>query len=753
MEITMNRNSAHVFSPFGRRERAFQDSGLDGSDMRITRGTTLPELARLYYGINQVAPFQGNFSFLDRDNKERSYSPGTEDPFVFHSGASLKLFNEEALRLIGLLTSYWKRMGLPTKKDDKRGVEVIDTSVVWESLPASSKNHNVIKRYKAEILFITSNMDIILKACVVRGIIPGWWASSYAGKYAPNMQHFEVPLRALDKALRVLGNTEAYRKIRNETMADLGDPLDTNVGWPFFSASVNADGDPVTRLRLLETFKDLGTMGNNWKKVMLGADARARSLGMHGYPFAIAPIRRLQPGYKWLHVFNQTSMGLTASHDEQGNNSIRIAWMASYLLNLYLSPLQLDWKVARKLLPGSFHDGSAKFQRLKQLRQSNPWLAEADYSNYDRFMPINLFLTFVKKYLNGKPHSDYWLSMCYALHHQIPIIWPDYIGSERGKGWIFTPSRIGLLSGLKITSEEGTFINLLVNLAALHEIGALNESSMVDYLVQYRNGNVGTGREFFHIQSDDLLLIADTPDFLYKYGNAFKNATDAAGLKGSLEFGDRFLMRHNNNGRDTPVPARVWQNTLSNEEPYDDELKFLVGLAMRTDGLLGHKTVDPFNTGKLLPVTPVELDYTLESLRSIQKFLTTAARRQTQAIAFLNQMITAAQSMKARVSSNSPVTMGHEDANTLDKMRKHYLELLAQREIAAIMDSHDPLNKKSMATLLYQLHKQSNVPSQKMLLDQILALGDFGPALQRIANKENAFYQYAMKTINVPIQL
>jgi len=365
-----------------------------------------------------------------------------------------------------------------------------------------------------------------------------------------------------------------------------------------------------------------------------------------------------------------------------------------------------------------------------------------------------MFLTFVKGYLQGRPHPDYWLSLCYLLHHNIPLIWPDHVGSDKGRGWVFTPQRIGLLSGLKITSEEGTFINMIVNLAALEHAGVLNESAMLDYLVQYRNGNVGSGREYFHVMSDDDLLIHDSPATLFKVGSEFREATKRAGLKGSLEFGDRFLMRHCLNGRDTPVPARVWQNTISNEEPYTDPLKFLVGLGMRSDGLLGQKTVDPFGTGTLQEVTRVELGFTVWMLESIRSFMTTASSPQSHAINFVTSMVEIGKSMLLNSEGKRTAKMSHEDALVLDKMRKVYLATLAERESQSILDAASILDRNSLSTMLYNLHKQSNIPSQKLLLDQIIAMNSSAAsALAKIANKENAFYQYAMRTIGVPVSL
>lgn len=752
MQITLDRKGAIVFSPWGERERPFTDVGGDGKDIVIGKGRSLADLARIYYGISTVTPISAKFSFLDRDNKEREYDPAKEDGYVFSSNASIQKFKTEATRLLQFLTQQWKELNLPVKMDKDRKVEVPDNDAIWNSFATNDNIDKIIQNNRDEVMFILSNVDIIKKACIVRGVIPGWWAASYSGKDAPDLGHFRDSLDAHVKAIHILEKTPTYKRLRNELSHELGDPLDTNVGYPLYSAAMDEFGNPITRLKTLEIFKGIGTQGFDVAKLFREIDKRAAGLGLEGHPLAIAPIRRNSYGWKWNHVFDRTSNGLVTSHDERGGNTTRVAWAVPYVFNLIMSPLQAEWKTARKMLPGLFHDGESKMRRIEYLKKTKPWVAEADYSNYDRFMPVNMVLAFSKQYLSNKRNPNYWLGLIYALHHKMPLIWPDYVGEYTGRGLVFTPNKIGLLSGVKITSEEGTFVNSIVTGQSLIDAGVMNKSGLLDYLVQYKDGGMGSKKEYIHIQSDDTEVIDSSASTVKKIVNAFVANMAHAGLKGEAMLGDRFLMRHTLDGRDTPVPTRVWQNTLQNETPPENAIKFIVGLAMRTDGLLGHKTFDPFNTGALIDVTKTELLYTIECLKSLREFISTSAHPQRSAINYLDAMLEAANRMNAK--GGRKVKMNAEDATLIDTYRKKFLDALAKLELENLKGGLIAKDGKGAATLLYELHKNSNIPSQLLLLQQLLkAVPALGNIMNNIENKENTFYLHAMKTMRLPLTM
>jgi hypothetical protein len=737
-------------SPFPQSQRPFTEAVGPTQDIIIEKGTTLPALMRKVFKVENVYSFQGKFGFLDRDDKERVYSPGNDDPFVFRNAGSVAEFGKSALSQIKMLTDMWKEFGLPVTRDKDRQIDEPDTSVMFDSLIKSGPYHDILINNYQSICFIASNVDILKKACVVRNIYPGWWAQSYAGKNAQDLNRFAPALRVFIKAVEFIEKSDRFQQVLKQVQSELGDPLDTSTGYPLFSSETDASGRPIAKDKTIEIFKDLGDHHKNFDSVVKEIGLRCKPLGLQDYPLMISPLRRIQYGYKYNHEFEQTSIGLTTLHDNRGFNSVRVAWMSPYVFNLYLSPLQARWKALRKLLPGMFFDGSAKKNRLDRIRSNKLWLAEADYSNYDRFIPIDLFTAFYTAYLKRFKNQEYWTSMCKYLHKGLPVIWPDYVPNSSGRGWVCFPL-YALLSGVKVTAEEGTFTNGFVNIQANLDTGRYNEQSMFEYLTQYVRTNqpVGSMKEDFFLQSDDDLLTADSPEALHKQGTAFKSCSQAAGLKGTLAIGDRFLMRHCFDGRDTPVPARIWQNTLSNEEPYTDALKFKVGIMMRTDGLLGHKTYDPFDTRKRQNTSKVEVRYTLFMLKDLRHYLDSATQRQTDCIAFIDLLIEAAQTMligySDKLESFNKISPDH--ASRLDSARKEAVRQLADSELKKMANSS--FGKKSSAWI-YQLHKDKHVPSSATILDQLLASSpDMRKVISNVTDLESTYYRHAMEKVGI----
>jgi hypothetical protein len=752
MEITLKRAGSPIMSPFGRRTRPFEEPKTATEELHVPVGTSFPSLIKMYYGEQVVPkPFRANFGFLDRHNKERKYNPKKEDPLVFGGGSSPETFKQEGLAIIEETMKIWKSLNLPITHDKDRGIDVPDSEAIWEAINPSHPQHEYVKKHLADIQFIISNMDIMKKFCIVRGVIPGWWASSYKGKVSGNLPVFEKSIDAHVKAINILKRTPKFKSVYQATQKDLGDPLDTNPGWPLFNGSMDKSGNPVGRLETINLLKGIGTQGYDWKKVVAAANHAARYTPCKDLPFLVAPLSRLQPGYKWAHVFNPTSSGLTTAYDERGNNTTRIAWMASYIYNLYLSPLQGEWKALRKLMPGLYHDGSSKILRLDYLRRSKAYLTESDYSNYDRFIPVDIYMDFSRKYLKGMDNAQYWMDMLEHLHYGLPLVWPDYIPGSGGNGWAFNPGILGLLSGVKITSEEGTFINSIVNGQVFIEMGLGNENDLVEYLTQYKDAPVGSKPEYWWIQSDDTAFINKDLGTLYKQGNMFGELVGKAGMKFELEFGDRFLMRSSAQGRDLPVPARVFQNTLSNEKPADDQLKFLVGLAVRTDGMLGYKTYDPFNTGKIQSVSPAEAKITTRIVKGMRNVLEGASIKTPDALSFLMRLEEAGEKMVRRAEAGETrLTIDPSFTSGLDRFRSNSLQLLSVREQEELAKA----DISKATSLMYQLHKDKNIPSSAMTLDLLKKnMSGLDTILEKVENKENTFYQFAMKQLNIPLHL
>lgn len=746
MDITFNRIKALILSPWGRKVRAFEEPLSATADQKIPSGTSLPDLIRYYHGFVHILPFSARFGFLDRHNKERVYKPAEEDPFVFGKSQPSDFF-KSSRELVTTLSTSWKNMGLPLIYDKDRAMDIPDVEKIWPIFSNKHKYHKHIIKNLPAIQFIVANLDVAKKFVLIRGVIPGWWCYSYKGKDSDHLSEFMPSIRAHATAMAKMRGTSKFKDVYNKVVNDMGDPILTSPGYPFFTANVDEQGNPTTRLETLDLFRSVGNRSYQWSQIVSAINDRAKSTPCANLPFLVAPLSRNMMGYKWNHVFTQSSTGLKTSYDERGCNVTRIAFMAPYVLNLYLSPLQAEWKAMRKVMPGMMHDGSAKNNRLKYVKDNNQYTIESDYSNYDRFLPINIFMMFSSLYLADHPRKAYWMEMLHHIFFKLPLVWPDYIPGATGKGWAFFPGKLGLLSGIKITSEVGTFVNSIICGHTWMTTNNKTEQDLVDYLCQYESTPVGTKQEHWWILGDDTLFLSQDLDVLYRTGEQFKKSVALAGLKFSLEPGDRFLMRSCFAGRDTPVPARIFQNTISNEEPEDDALKFAVGFAMRSDGMYGVKTIDAFNTGHIIPTTIAEIKFTLAVNQHLHDILSRASHPVSPVIELLLVLINMGQHMLKGTDAlpeSHFISYTGNQISRMNDLRNQVVKLMADRELK------EALKKGRMDSFIYGLHANQHTPSSALLLSQILELAKSlaGP-LAALAQKENTFYKYAMKTIGI----
>jgi hypothetical protein len=736
-------------SAFPSATRVFQETDALGQPLLIGPDKTVVDIIKTLYNPKRIVSVAENFGFLTRDKKDRKYSPGVDDRYVFRSNQSLNDFRSETHLLLRCLCIEWERLGLPLTRDKERDVEVPDKEAAWIAIRDKTAIAPLISKHYDEIQFILSNVDIVLKNCVVRSVNWGWWVVSYSGKDASDINRFQPSLDAFAQAWATLRRTSRFEALSNELWDSAGDPMDTNPGYPFYRGDVNADGVPVTRIRMIEEARDLldharrrysaKEFSSLWQAVLGEVDTRFGKYGLPGMPLCVAPLRRQQPGYKWAHQFRMTSSGLISAYDERGYNSQRVAWMVSYIYNLLISGFHCRLKALRMMLPGMYHDGASRRARLRTLRTSSQaghcFMAEADYSNYDRNIPVNIVAAVTRIIADDMEDSDYYYDAAMYLHTSSHLIWPDYALGGESHGWAFAPGKLGLLSGVKLTSETGSFVNFIIHIQTLIEAEGWSVQDAVKYIAMYASDSVAIGsrEERVYIQSDDSLLIASSLDALVRQGDAFTRLIKAAGLKGEVMLGDRFLMRHMARGRDTPVPSRVWQNTLSNEAPPENAVIFAVGLAARTDGLFGYKSVDPFDTGAFQLPTPCEVRYSRLMTESLLRFTTTASSSLKDVCDYL------------RLLPTVNTTRGQELA---DKFRVAATKELAIVELAKIK----AMGKNAYSTELYRLLKERHKPASALILSEIIALDpELGGATDLLTAKEHKFFNYAVRSLGVKL--
>lgn len=759
MPIEINYRPDFVSSIFPHYHKPLAEKDAKGNEVIIPDGSTVPDFIRKTYGVSIVKPVNLPFSFMSRDDKQKSYDWGKSDPFVMKNKGSKTVFDRSCRLVIDAIMKEAAILNLPTELDKDRKIKVLDEEGTFTAQLKIGLGNAKSDYEREAIAFLIANLDIAKKFSLVRTVRPGWSIVSYSGQEAQitgsRARAFQVVVRAM-KAIMTSGSI--FDNVHQQTLSESGDPLTTSTGYPLFAAQTK-DGLPSSKLETLQMYANLGTAGMDWSKVKEVIGLKCPTPSLRTYPFAIAPLRRLQPGYKWAATFMPSSTGLKVAGSDRGYNSIRVAWMSSYILNLYMSPLQTELKAIRKLMPGILHTAPMIKGYNKYIRDKKPIVFESDYSNYDRTIPSNLIVELVAALYKGRKHEKFVTDMIRNVHYDIPLIYPDKIPGSLNAGWIFTPEKIGLLSGVKITSDEGTFANLICVIDAFLSSGVWTEAKAYEYLTQCLRGISPENMEFrFLIQSDDTMIFANNPAEAEKLKKAFLHAAEGFGFKGAVTSGDRFLMKHMTNGKYAPVPCRVFQNTLSNEDPETDPIIFLVGLATRTDGLLGQKTFDPFGTGFIQKVTKTEVNVTIVVLKQMAVMLEQASIRHQAAIDFILQMELAAQKMLAKTDQTGFTAMSPADAKVLDKMRRTALKLLSDREVALIKAKlatgvKGALDPSVIATMIYNLHRQSNVPSSALLLEQMKAADrSIEEADKMLTGVENQFYKFAMNTLKLPLK-
>lgn len=765
MLISNTINASDKMSPYPFKKFPFRAVNTKGEEIIISPGTSVPDLLQIFYGAVPVETTKLPYGFVSRDDKQRAYKPGLEDPFVFHGEGSKHEFFKASLELRAMLMKFWVEMELPVQKDEKRELLTTNTEeLIKASLQGDEKSLAKIEKHYNDIIFTTSNLDIANKFCLVRSVSPGWWCHSYAGKQPPKFEYLKESIAAHMYAIEKHRKSSLFSNKLKEFTASNGDPLETNPGYFNYNASGTKTQLPAGKLEIINALSQIGTQGYDWNEVVKQVVDRAPDGPLKAFPFAVALLRRLQAGLKNdRHIFDINSTGMRSAYDVQGMNSIRIAFIFPYMMNLMLTPLQLRLKTAKFFLPGAYHDAEIKINRAQGYMSSqslakNPvFMAEADFSNYDRYLWIGI-MNFIISSCYGDPvKKKYYTDMFTHTYTKMPLIYPDY-STKGSTAHIVVPPSLGLLSGAKPTGEVGTFYNSIVTGAGLLNKNILSYSEYKDYLSEnYRNGKPGSLFEHNLFQSDDNLIQSHSILGLLKKMDSFKEAVETAGLKASIEIGDRFLMRETVNGADLPVESRVYQNTLSGEDGVKDPIKFMVGFAMRTDGMLGLKSVDPFNSGHVHTITAFGMAYGVSVIKKLRNFFATASIPVQSVIDLADMLILAGESALSKAGLTHSETdvkqyIGKRvkgDQSYLEKltrMREHAVHVLAQMEL----NSQNAQLFNENKSLISALKLDSNVPSQAFLLEQLIKIdSSYANAVTAMDQKEHKFFKYAMTEMNL----
>lgn len=746
MSLEINPHPSFASNFYGRESIPAVEELASGAEKNLVKEMSIPDYILSVYGVKPRA-FSGYYSFLSRDGEDKSYEPGVEDPFVFRNKSSINQFHSQTHKYCQSIYAQLKAKGYPFKNDKYKG-NVPDHDKAVELLKDNSSQLSAVyDKEKTTIAYLVGESDIAAKVSLVRTVKPGWFAVSYDGKVAPGWNAFARSEAIIGEAVRVISKSKLFKDLYKETLDSQGDPLDTNTGAPLYSSEVSAQGTPVAKLAYAELFKDSPYKELNWTKFCTWKATRGADPQLKTEMFNVAAIRRLQPGTKKSLVWRRSATGYRLEGAVRGDTTNRVAFMPEYLQNLALSPLQSLWKTIRKCIPGTYHDGTARTSYMKTIQQQDPFICEADYSNYDRTIPVNgiarLHDVFTANLGLDPSTLQFCKEMLASTYSQINFIWPDQPTSNFGKGWLFKPKTNALLSGLKITSEVGTFCNLIVVCQSLLDSKVLSEQELLSHLTMFvRSGKLDYESKppLFLIQSDDTCLIHKDKKKWLAMMDHFKINGVKAGFKTEVSLGDRFLMRHISSGIDIPVCSRVLQNTLSNEDSYKDPLIFCVGLAARTDGLGAFRTVDPFQLGKDIKEPSIIPKLEKETLTIALNFLTTAQMPVKPAITFLETLIKLIDLHEKGAASGKTAL-----EKSVNKMRLDFSRLLAQRE------AKQATSKDLVKTWVASLLKDKHHPATALLIDTVSSLSpEYASLFKEMENREHSVYLFIMKKIGIP---
>jgi len=313
------------------------------------------------------------------------------------------------------------------------------------------------------------------------------------------------------------------------------EPAATNPGWPSFSGSWV--GKLLSGLFSSATanFDEVEQRAGNFATLVGVPQASVLTYGLAG---------RSGPVYKWTSMlqFDTTKNAWHTKAEWRGHaQRNRIVQMSPASFNFSLRRLASYLKLARKLIPGLWRDG-LDAQRMTGFEFNY----EADISGYDKSVPAWLQVAIAESWKRVWPHLtaeiDFWISC-----ERRGLITPDW---ELDSNHCAVVSSLGgTRTGLKLTSEIGTWAGLWATLTALLDqgvdISTWPASPVFTSLQQGDDVRIGS-----HKQLD--------PD---QWAASFLTFN----LKCDLVLGDGFLAKHTINGLATPIAGRLVQQTMSNE--------------------------------------------------------------------------------------------------------------------------------------------------------------------------------------------
>lgn len=744
MEVTSHSNLK--LSPFPLHSRPSEDSDANGNKKIFPSGTNMVGfLSSIYPLRTPIVDIPIRAGFTVRDANQKVYKPAIEDPYFIGSSKGIAEAHKAMLEYIATLNQSAKQLGFQITSDKDRKTDFPDLKSFTDDFLNPNSKSLIDSVDKWEVYNVAGNIDIAQKFNIIRRVLPGWFAVSYAAVDVKPTPAVLASISVLTKAMLHISNSPYFKdKIYPQVLKSQGMPLDTGVGSPYFQAEYK-DGMPLSKIKVINDFAGISSNILDQPETLVDAiKYRLKDSPLRDYPFAFQPIRRSQYGYKWQHVWDPSQTGFQLRHDERGHNSTRVAWGPPYYMNLMLSPIQAYLKAMRYCIPGLMHDGDTKRDYLGKLVNYNGYIIENDYSNYDRSISRPIVFEFWKQCFGHLPNSSRILNLLHATVEQATLLMPSQFG-DSSSALAVNPERVGLLSGLFDTSERGSFYNAIMCIASILQSGIMSQQDMFDYLTSIvRTGSTKSKNEdipLFLVQSDDTLLLLKNRKDMSVLVKAFVHTTQAVGLKSEPLVGDRFLMRHMAQGKDSPVAARMLQNTISSEDSKVDPLIVATGLLSRSDGVAGHRTVDAFGLGHQLKIGEHELILQRKAFDLIHRLYENNAIAKpssiTMAINVINGSLT-----RANIRDGA----SNQDRKEMDKTRVVINQQLAIQELQEMETKGE-----SDSDVIRDAYRNRFSASGAAFLD-FLSHGQpkLGEKITEIGSREEKFLQAALSAMKWP---
>lgn len=550
----------------------------------------------------RLRSFRAEWGFLARDKRKhermyltvknntmdfagKEYVPQKNDPFVFTSWASY----ESTLNTVKSLSERLDKVVAKWHAEDL-------------SDPVRLKSYLAHSPADREALnFLAAEADILRKFTIQRLVRPFWYVDGFA---ATNVPVQPVQERVLDAFMKYMTDTVKNNMAHGKhplDPEDMSDPLETNAGAPIYTSG------PAAKLQLANDFA--GSFKNSWMKeqhVRLDelspmtlpttlASAVMKVSSKYKVPpsvvFSVGANRRYGPNRKWQPLYIPTGTDVIASMEVQNLPRVRNVYMAPYIFNVGLSPIVAVMKSVRKTTLGWWSDTDMMIKKEAELNRrwnqspNDTYVLESDFSGFDRSISLthrrHMLTRIASAFPNLIPSTTVTLA---DQHANLSYIIPDFtdIGNNFAALECIPSKPVGLYSGLKLTSEIGSYIAMWATLTLLHVGGIIS-------LDDIASGKWNKGPVFFENQGDDGKFTIKGSAITATIASLAQQVYGTFGLKVTFAIGSRFLMRHYIKARNFPVLARILQQTISNEHIKDNAAIFTLGFLARTMGYVSLK--------------------------------------------------------------------------------------------------------------------------------------------------------------------